>query len=181
MDRRLKPAAYPWLRPGVQVTPDMGRILGLDLGEKRIGLALSDPTGLLVVDSWILERRGEPADLESLDLLCQQRQVERLVVGLPRSLEGGLGPQAQLTLGFVARLAQRTGLPVDTWDERLSTVAAERALRESGMRRERRRQHRDAVAAALLLQSYLERSILPSAGGSDTASWPGRKPQAHGG
>lgn len=143
----------------------MGRILGLDFGEKRIGLAVSDPTALLVVDSWVLERQGEAADLDSLAKLGQERQVERIVVGLPRSLEGGLGPQAQLTLDFVQRLAQATGLPVDTWDERLSTVAAERAMREAGVRRERRRQQRDAVAAALLLQSYLDRSILPSAGG----------------
>ncbi|MBI2916585.1 MAG: Holliday junction resolvase RuvX [Chloroflexi bacterium] len=142
----------------------MGRVLGLDLGEKRIGLAVSDPTGLLVVDSWVLERQTEGATLDSLAKLCQERQVERIVVGLPRSLEGGLGPQAQLTLDFVHRLAERVALPVDTWDERLSTVAAERALRESGMRREKRRQHRDAVAAALLLQSYLDRSILRSAG-----------------
>ena len=146
----------------------MGRILGIDLGEKRVGLAISDPTGLLVVDSWVLERQGGQADLDSLARLCRERGVDRIVVGLPRSLEGGLGPQAQLTLAFVERLAQATGLPVDTWDERLSTVAAERALRESGMRREKRRQHRDAVAAALLLQSYLDRSILPSAGAPQT-------------
>lgn len=146
----------------------MGRILGIDFGEKRIGLALSDPTGLLVVDSWVLERQGGARDLEYLLGVCRERGVERIVVGLPRSLGGGLGPQAQLTLDFVQRLAQHTGLPVDTWDERFSSVAAERAMKDAGVRRERRRQQRDAVAAALLLQSYLERSILPSTGGSAT-------------
>ncbi len=143
----------------------MGRVLGIDLGEKRIGLALSDPTALLVVDSWVLERKGEAADMDTLAKLCQERGVERIVVGLPRSLSGDLGPQARLTLEFVQRLTEHTGIVVDTWDERLSTVAADRALRESGMRREKRRQHRDAVAASLFLQSYLDRSILPSTGG----------------
>jgi len=144
----------------------MGRILGIDLGDKRIGLALSDPTARLVVDSWVVQRGGQ--DLDSLARLCQERGVDRIVVGLPRSLDGSLGPQARLTLDFVARLARHSGLPVDTWDERLSTTAAERALIQGGVRRGQRRQLRDAVAAALLLQSYLDRSIVAPGGEAAT-------------
>jgi putative Holliday junction resolvase len=150
------------------------RILALDVGERRIGLAISDPEGRVAVPLETLERRDVDADLSALADLVAREEVEVVVVGLPLSLDGTVGPQAERTQEFARRLAARLGRtrPLEMWDERLSTVAAERALAPSGpsgkrarrrvgiaeRRRppERRRGARDALAATLILQSYLD-------------------------
>ena len=132
--------------------------MGLDVGERRIGVALSDPLGSMAFPFSVLERKGKDPDLKSLQALAQEHEVERVVVGMPRSLDGSLGPQARRVQGFVEGLAGSLALPVETWDERLSTVAAERSLVATGMKRGKRKIERDAVAAALILQGYLDRS-----------------------
>lgn len=133
-----------------------GRIMGLDVGERRIGVALSDPQGILATPLDIIDA-AEPQALDTIRNLISQYNVQRLVVGMPRSLSGDLGPQAQATLGFIERLKSRISIPVDTWDERLSTVAADRAMAEAGTKARKKKGMRDAVAAALVLQSYLDR------------------------
>ena len=133
------------------------RVLGLDIGERRIGVALSDPEGIIAIALTVIERESEDAALKQLIALARENEVERIVIGLPRSLDGSLGKQAQAVQMFAKSLARRTELPVVTWDERLSTVAAERMLAEAGVRRGKRKKRLDSTAAALILQGYLDR------------------------
>ena len=130
--------------------------MALDVGERRIGVALSDPEGILASPMTVIQA-DEPEAFDTISDLVVQHNVERLVVGIPRSLDGSIGPQAQVTYDFVARLRSRVGVPLDTWDERFSTVAADRAMAEAGTRSKKRKKIRDAVAAAVVLQSYLDR------------------------
>jgi putative Holliday junction resolvase len=132
-----------------------GRLLGLDAGQRRIGVAVSDPLGLLATPHGIIAAGAD----EGLGEVCAcigQLEVTTVVVGLPLTLSGEEGPEAQRVLGWVERLRERTPIPIVLWDERLSTAAAERAMLEAGLRRDKRKLHRDAVAAALILQSYLD-------------------------
>lgn len=132
-----------------------GRILGLDLGSKRIGLALSE--GEVALPEGALERKGLDADLSALGTLVRDRGVVRIVVGLPIHMNGRRGPEAAAAELFAAKLREATGLPVDLEDERWTSREAERALRDTGGRRGAPRGRVDAVAASLLLRSYLER------------------------
>jgi len=131
--------------------------LGLDIGEKRIGVAIADPEVLLAIPLTVIERVGEEADLKAILDLANEHGARRIVVGLPRSLDGSIGKQAERVISFSRVLSQRTDIPVDTWDERLSTVAAERLLSDAGVKSDKRRARRDAMAAAIILQSYLDR------------------------
>ena len=130
------------------------RHLGIDLGDKRVGLALSDEDGMFASPHSVLERTGDRAVIASVAHLVRELDVGMCVVGLPLHMDGREGPEAERARQFAARLADKTHKPVELWDERWSTVAAERALREGG---KRRRKHAvDAVAAALLLQAFLD-------------------------
>lgn len=133
-----------------------GRLLGLDVGHRRIGVALSDPSGLLATPLAVLEVRSAAAALEQVVRWMQQYGVVHVIVGLPLLLDGGEGEEAARARTWAERLREQVSVPVDLWDERLTTVSAERALLESGMSREKRQKRRDAVAAALLLQNYLD-------------------------
>lgn len=132
------------------------RLLGLDLGERRIGAAVSDALGWTAQPLTTIPSRGLEADLERVAGLCAEHQVEGVVVGLPLRLDGTSGPEAERARAFAGRLAARLGIPVETWDERLTTRAAERAMVDADLSRARRRRSVDAVAAALMLQSYLD-------------------------
>lgn len=132
----------------------MGRILGIDHGDKRVGLAISDAT-----ETFARAFRVIPASenlLAALVELAREEEVERIVLGLPRNMDGSIGPKARQVLEFKERLEEASGLPVDTWDERLTTVQAERALKMKGARRAERARVVDKVAAQILLQSYLD-------------------------
>lgn len=133
------------------------RVLGLDPGERRIGLAISDDLGLTAQPLGFVERRNVDADLRRVAELCARHGVQRVVVGLPLRLDGRPGPEAERAQAFARRLAAHLSIPVETWDERLTTRVAERALLEADASRARRRRRVDAVAAAVMLQSYLER------------------------
>ena len=130
-------------------------ILGLDVGQKRIGVALAE--GLLAVPLTVIERSGKEGGVEAILALAREYGVERIVVGIPHSLDGSIGRQAERVLAFSRELSQHTDVPIDTWDERLSTVAAERLLVEAGVKSEKRKARRDAMAAAVILQAYLDR------------------------
>ena len=132
------------------------RLLGLDIGEQRIGLALSDPLGVTAQPFGVLDRTSLKLDLDQLARLCIEHDVGGLVVGLPTDRHGNVGPQAQLVLEFADKLCTATGIPVATWDERFSTVAAERALREGAVPGRKRKGLRDRVAAQLILQGYMD-------------------------
>jgi len=135
----------------------VSRTLALDLGERRIGVALSDPSGLIAQPLSVIERRSLQADLRQIAALVAAHDVERVVVGYPLTLAGRSERAAQRVDRFIAQLRRALPVEVATVDERFSTVAAERALLEGGLRRERRRRVRDAVAAALILQADLDR------------------------
>lgn len=135
----------------------MARILGIDVGEKTLGLALSDDLHLTAQGLRTLRRRSLRADMEELETLVGEFSVFEIVVGLPRSLNGTLGPQAEKVLAFVDLITRRLELPVHTWDERLTTVAAHRALHEMNIKSPaKRRRVIDTMAAQLILQGYLD-------------------------
>lgn len=135
--------------------------LGIDLGRRRIGLAISDPTDQVALPAGALESGGLERDIRAIAALARERGVERVVVGLPVHMSGRRGPEAAAAETFAVRLEQELGVPVKTLDERWTTVEAERSLRESGARGRRRRQQVDAVAATLLLRTFLARESTP--------------------
>lgn len=135
----------------------MARILGLDVGTKTIGVAVSDEMGWTAQGVATLARRGRDADLAALRRLAEEWGVERIVVGLPRNMDGSLGPAARSVLEFADAVKAALGLPVVTWDERLSTVAATRTLLEADVSRRRRKAVVDKLAAVFILQGYLDR------------------------
>ena len=137
-----------------------GRVLALDPGRVRIGLALSDPTRTLAQGLPTLSSRGREKDLESLAALAVEREVALIVVGCPTNLDGSRSTMTDHAERLAADLGERTGLPVELWDERLSSAQAERTLIEGGVRREDRRGAVDRVAAVLILQGFLDSSSL---------------------
>ena len=146
------------------------RLIGLDVGEARIGVAVSDPTGTLASARTVLARRPQEAALKALQRLVEEEEAEAVIVGLPRSLSGELHGQAALVQEFAELLRKQVAVPVHFWDERLSTVAAERELRASGAKRDKRRAMIDAVAAAIILQGYLDASRAQAPGNADGAA-----------
>jgi putative Holliday junction resolvase len=132
------------------------RILAIDPGTVRLGLALSDPSGTIAQPLSVLVRRSEAEDLTALAELTERHEVGLIVIGLPRLMDGRLDAAARQAQAFGAQVARVTGRPVAYWDERLTTVAAERYLIEQGKRRNKRRQEIDRMAATLLLQGYLD-------------------------
>ena len=132
------------------------RILAVDLGERRIGLALSDPQGLLASSRRVYLRRNIDEDLEYLRRLGEEEGIGEVVLGLPENMDGSLGEQAERALEFKRLLEERLGLPVALLDERLTTAEAERVLIEADLSRRKRKRLRDGLAAALILQAYLD-------------------------
>lgn len=132
------------------------RILGLDLGEKRIGVALSDPLGITAQGLMVINRQEKIEDLAILIELAQQYHVQEIVIGLPRHLDGRLGEMAAEVFDLKEHFQRELHLPVHTWDERLTTVQAERVLLEADLSRRRRRQVIDKLAAVLILQAFLD-------------------------
>ena len=132
------------------------RILAIDPGSHRLGLALSDPSATVALPLRVLVRRSEPEDLKALASIVRENEVELVLVGLPRMMDGSIDVAARGAQVFGAKVYTATGVPVEYWDERLTTVAAERFLIEQGKRRAQRRQDVDKVAATLLLQGYLD-------------------------
>jgi putative Holliday junction resolvase len=132
------------------------RFMGLDVGDKRIGIALSDETALIASPRETLERRGNRKDIAHLLALANREEVSEIIAGMPFSLDGSVGPQAQKVERFIGALTAATDLPITMWDERLSTVAAEWALLEGNVSRAKRKQIVDKVAAAIILQGYLD-------------------------
>jgi putative Holliday junction resolvase len=132
------------------------RILGLDMGAKRIGVAVSDPLGITAQGLEVWVRRGRQADLDHLLQVGRDYQVQQIVVGLPRHMNGRPGAAAHEIMEFAGALGEALGGKVIFWDERLTTAAAERLLIQADVSRRRRRQVVDQLAAVLILQSYLD-------------------------
>ena len=132
------------------------RVMGIDLGEKRVGVAVSDELGWTAQGVKTINNTGKIKDLmEEIKQLAQELNVEKVVVGLPKNMNGTTGPQGEKAIDFADKLARHLGLPVATWDERLTTVAAERILVSADISRAKRRKVIDKMAAAIILQDYL--------------------------
>jgi len=140
------------------------RYLGLDVGDRRIGVALSDETGTLASALLTYERVGPRKDLKAIGQLVRERGAGEVVVGLPRRLDGELGPQAQKVVAFMDALRPVVGVPVVPWDERFTSVVAQQALIEAGVSRRDRKAVIDKVSATLILQNYLDYRKLAEAG-----------------
>ena len=135
------------------------RILGLDYGSKTVGVAVSDPLGLTaqaVETIWRKQENHLRQTLARIDELAAEYQVERIVLGYPKNMNNTIGERAEKALEFGEMLKRRTGIEIVMWDERLTTVEAERTLMESGVRRENRKQYVDQIAAVFILQGYLD-------------------------
>ena len=140
----------------------MERILGLDFGSKTVGVAVSDPLGITAQGVEIIRREQENKlrrTLARIEALIQEYQVNSIVLGFPKNMNNTVGERGEKTLAFCETLKRRTGIPVVLWDERLTTVTADRVLMESGVRREERKEYVDKLAAVLILQNYLDRLV----------------------
>jgi putative Holliday junction resolvase len=132
------------------------RILGIDYGRRRLGLAISDEGGILASPLSVYERRGEEEDLIFLSNLVLERRAGRIVLGLPLNMDGSSGEMADEVIAFAAALREESGLSVVTFDERLTSIEAERVLVQANLSRKRRKGLRDSLSAVLILQGYLE-------------------------
>ncbi|MNC19884.1 putative Holliday junction resolvase [compost metagenome] len=132
------------------------RWMGLDYGDRRIGVALSDELGWTAQGHTVLERRKPEDDMEKLRRIAEEYNVTDIVVGLPKNMNGSIGPRGELCQVFAEELRANLGLPVFMWDERLTTVAAEKTLLSADVSRKKRKQVIDKMAAAIILQGYMD-------------------------
>lgn len=145
------------------------RILGLDVGDVRIGVALCDETETLATGILTLTRIGPRKDARAIRDLVRDREVGKVVVGIPWRLDGSLGLQGEKVMAFVDALRGSVPVPVETWDERFTTVVAEERLAEAGVRRRERKSRIDRAAAAVMLQGYLDQRAPSALAGSRRA------------
>jgi len=134
----------------------MKKIMGLDYGDRRIGVAISDVFGWTAQGVEVIERRRDEGELDRIAALVKDNEVGEIVVGLPKNMNGTIGPRGEICMEFASTLRESLSLPVHLWDERLSTVSAERALLEADVSRKKRKQVVDKMAASLILQNYLD-------------------------
>ena len=135
------------------------RIMGLDYGSKTVGVAVSDPLGLTAQGIEIVRRKSETKlrqTLARIEEIAKEYGVEKIVLGFPKHMNNDIGERAEKSLEFKEMLERRTGLPVVMWDERLTTVEADRTMMETGIRRENRKEYVDMIAAVFILQGYLD-------------------------
>ncbi len=134
------------------------RVMGLDVGSKTIGVAISDELGITAQGLKTIKRKTMEDDFRELEDIISQFQIGKIVVGLPKNMDGSLGKQAECVLGWIDLLKQKVPLPIETWDERLSTVEASRTLLKADLSRKKRKGVIDKLAAVLILQGYLQRN-----------------------
>ena len=136
------------------------RSIGLDIGDKRIGVAISDPLGILASPLLVLEHKDDKADIAAILKIVNQYQVEHIIVGLPQSMDGSMGAQAEKVKLFAEKLKHQSPLPVEFRDERLTTVSAKQMIQEAATKKSARNRKReyDTAAAAIILQSFLNES-----------------------
>jgi len=132
------------------------RILGLDIGDRTIGVAVSDPLGFTAQGVTTIRRKSNEKDLAELKKICDEYKVETIVSGLPKNMNGTLGPQSEKVIGFCKLIEENINLPIKFWDERLTTVAAHRVMLEGDLSRSKRKKIVDKMAAMYILQGYLD-------------------------
>jgi putative Holliday junction resolvase len=134
------------------------RTMGLDIGSRRIGVAISDELGITAQGLKTISRTSKEGDFEEIRKIISEFQIGKIVVGLPKNMNGTLGKQAEIVLQWVRDLIEEVTLPVETWDERLSTVEASKVLLEADVSRRKRKKAVDKLAAVIILQGYMDRS-----------------------
>lgn len=144
----------------------MPRYLGVDYGERRVGLAISDELGMMALPLDILPVQGPKQVIRDVLRMCQEKQVATIVVGLPLNMDGSRGAAVEAVERFVHELRRQAGLPVEVWDERMSSRQVERMLIDADLSRSRRKSLVDKLAAQVVLQSYLDAKALSATGGS---------------
>ena len=132
------------------------RIMGLDYGDRNIGVAVSDAFRWTAQGLGVVHKRRDDSELDELATLVREHEVSEIVVGLPKNMNGTIGPRGEICIAFAQSLREQLNLPVHLWDERLTTVSAERTLLEADISRKKRKQVVDKMAAALILQNYLD-------------------------
>ena len=139
------------------------RVMGLDYGSKTVGVAISDPLGITAQGIETIERKEENKlrkTLARIEELVKEYEVEKIVLGFPKNMNNTIGERAEKSLEFQAMLERRIGIQVIMWDERLTTIEAERTLMESNVRRENRKKYVDKIAAVFILQGYLDSLVI---------------------
>jgi len=132
------------------------RVLGLDIGDKTIGIAISDPLGYTAQGITTIRRKSEAMDMEELKRICKEYSVDTIVSGLPKNMNNTIGPQGEKVIKLCEVIKQNIDIPIIMWDERLTTVAANRAMLEADLSRAKRKKIVDKVAATYILQGYLD-------------------------
>ena len=132
------------------------RILGLDVGDRTIGIAVCDPLGLTAQGITTIKRKSIVLDIEEIEKICKKYAVESIVSGLPKNMNGTVGPQGEKVQRFCDKLKETLELEIHMWDERLTTVAANRAMLEGDLSRSKRKKIVDKIAATFILQGYLD-------------------------
>lgn len=133
-----------------------GRIMGLDVGDRTIGVAVSDLMGITAQGVTTIRRESKKKDIEELKKLIKEHNVKYIVSGLPKNMDGTIGPQSEKVIKFCDILKEETGMEIDYWDERLTTVSAEKMLIDGDVSRKNRKKVIDKLAAVLILQNYLD-------------------------
>ena len=133
------------------------RILGFDIGTKTIGVAISDPLGWTAQGITTIRRKNYTNDMEAIKKICNEYSVETIVAGMPKNMNGTIGPSGEMVIEFCERLKEVVNIDIEFWDERLTTVAAHRAMLEADLSRSKRNKIVDKVAATYILQGYLDR------------------------
>ncbi len=134
----------------------MKRVLGIDFGERRIGLALSDPSGIIAQPYMTFDTREDGDIVKKIEELIEEQKVERIVLGIPRNMNGSIGEKGEAVLEFSNLLSSRLKLPIILWDERLSSVESLKVLRHAGAKLHKHKKAVDRISAALILQGYLD-------------------------
>ncbi|MDQ0061338.1 Holliday junction resolvase RuvX [Paenibacillus harenae] len=132
------------------------RLMGLDYGDRNIGVAISDAFGWTAQGTGVIERRRDGGEFDRIAELAKEHEVSQIVVGLPKNMNGTIGPRGEICIAFADQIQQKLNIPVHLWDERLTTVAAERMLIEADVSRKKRKLVVDKMAATLILQNYLD-------------------------
>lgn len=132
------------------------RVLGLDIGDRTIGVAISDPLGFTAQGITTIRRKKLEYDIEELLKICKEYNVDTIISGLPKNMNGTLGPQSEKVMEFCQVLKEHIDVPIKYWDERLTTVAAHKAMLEANMSRDKRKKVVDKIAATYILQGYLD-------------------------
>ncbi|RJE90992.1 Holliday junction resolvase RuvX [Paenibacillus sp. 1011MAR3C5] len=132
------------------------RVMGLDYGDRNIGVAISDAFRWTAQGITVVEKRRDGGELDRLSELAKEHEVSEIVVGLPKNMNGSIGPRGEICIAFAEQIRQKLEIPVHLWDERLTTVAAERTLLEADVSRKKRKLVIDKMAATIILQNYLD-------------------------